>query len=268
METLSKFAYTNDIFVVAHRGSSGTAPENTLAAFREAIALNVKMIETDIQFTSDGQIVVYHDIAHILGESHPKSDEPMTFEELRSLDAGSWFSDKFAGEKIPVLKEVLELTKDKTYIIIEIKPQNIVNYEQNLENLLNEIIDTGTIDQTLFASFSYSFLKYIKSKNPAFHTAAVKLPFDNRLPSEIVTETGCEAFICALPELNHRISDDAKTNKIFLGVYSINSKEDLKDVLKYHINAIGTDFPGLIMKELAQLQNKFPSPLGEGLRVR
>ncbi len=111
--------------IVAHRGASGLAPENTLAAFRLAIALGTPAIECDIHLSADGVPVVIHD---------PRVDRTtggrgevgrLTFDQLRRLDAGAWFAPQFAGERIPSLDDVLALCaagSGRVRLFLELKP--------------------------------------------------------------------------------------------------------------------------------------------------
>src|SRR5262245_8426473 len=97
--------------VIAHRGASSYATENTLAAFDRALEMGVRHIELDVDFTSDGHIVVIHDdtVDRTTNGSGPVTSH--TLAALRALDAGSWFGDKFSGEQIPTFHEVLERYK-------------------------------------------------------------------------------------------------------------------------------------------------------------
>src|SRR6516162_9968344 len=96
--------------VIAHRGASGTCPENTLAAFRRAEALGAHMIELDVQLSRDGEVVVMHDWTLARTTSGRGRVGARTAAELHALDAGSWFSQAFAGEPVPSLREVLAAT--------------------------------------------------------------------------------------------------------------------------------------------------------------
>jgi len=111
--------------IVAHRGASGLAPENTLAAFRLAVQLGAPAIECDVHLTADGVPVVIHD---------PRVDRTtdgrgevghLTLDQLRRLDAGAWFAPQFAGERIPVLDDVLALCAagaGRVRLFLELKP--------------------------------------------------------------------------------------------------------------------------------------------------
>ena len=108
--------------IEAHRGDSSSAPENTLAAFRSAIDLHAPWIELDVHPTRDGALVVIHDdtVERTTGASGAVCD--LTLAEIQKLDAGAWFSPRFAGERIPQLSEVFELVAPtSTRLNIEIK---------------------------------------------------------------------------------------------------------------------------------------------------
>ena len=95
---------------IAHRGGAGLAPENTLACFKEGL-IYADMIEFDVQPSKDSQLLIYHDRSGVERTTNGKGRVPdLTFEYLRSLDAGSWFGQKYKGEKIPTLTEVIEET--------------------------------------------------------------------------------------------------------------------------------------------------------------
>src|SRR5258705_12060051 len=96
------------MLVIAHRGASGHAPENTLAAFRKAVAHGAPFIETDLQLSRDARFVAIHDstVDRTTGGSGAGHD--LTLAELRRLDAGSWVGSEFSGEHIPNLEEIFD----------------------------------------------------------------------------------------------------------------------------------------------------------------
>jgi len=121
--TATKFAATAMPSIVAHRGSSHDAPENTLAAFRLAWQQNADAIEGDFHLTADDQIVCLHDkTTRRTAPAHPNlTAADATLEQLRKLDVGSWKDTQFAGEKMPTLSEVLETVPAGKQIFVEIK---------------------------------------------------------------------------------------------------------------------------------------------------
>jgi glycerophosphoryl diester phosphodiesterase len=119
--------------IIAHRGDSSSAPENTLSSIRKALALHVDYIEIDVRLSKDGIPVVVHDETLIRtgrihhGEQSSISDgsdpfiHEMTLNEIKRFDVGRWFHDSFIGEPVPTLEEVLQEDWQKTGLMIEIK---------------------------------------------------------------------------------------------------------------------------------------------------
>ena len=251
MIKLREFVLNTEYFIVAHRGSSSTAPENTIAAFSEAIQVKTDMVEADIQLTSDDKIVSFHDKSLGRTSNGKGLISDYTYDEIKDFDAGSWFNPKFAREKIPLLSDVIALIKEKLYLNIEIKilPENQRKHQIN--KILEIILESKMDENTLFSSFDYNALKEIKSFNPKLPTAAIRIPGDKRLPSEIASEIGTEAFVCSRTEISEEIYNDAQTNNIFIGVYSIDTLKHLTEMLKYPIKAIVTNNPARIKKHLA-----------------
>ena len=129
---------TDDVAVVAHRGASGAAPENTLAAVRGAIADGADWIEIDVQETADGEVVVIHDrdLMKLAGVGLDTKDA--TLAELEQIDVGSWFDPVFAGERVPTLRAVLEEARGKAGVVIELK---YYGHQQRLEARVAELVD-------------------------------------------------------------------------------------------------------------------------------
>ncbi|WP_254178643.1 glycerophosphodiester phosphodiesterase [Cytobacillus oceanisediminis] len=123
---------------IAHRGASALAPENTLASFEKAIELGFDYIELDVRLSKDKQLVVIHDANVMRTTDGEGLIEDLTVKEIKKLDAGSWFSPAYAGERIPLLNEVLKEVSGKTGIIIEMKsPENQPGMTEILANMLN-----------------------------------------------------------------------------------------------------------------------------------
>lgn len=110
-----------DPVVVAHRGASAYAPENTLAAYRAALERGADVAECDVFMSRDGEVVVMHDETLERTTNGSGRIDAQDWAALRSLDAGSWFSPEFAGEPIPRLPELLDLIGGKMLLLIEIK---------------------------------------------------------------------------------------------------------------------------------------------------
>ncbi|MBI5967686.1 MAG: hypothetical protein HY882_07510, partial [Deltaproteobacteria bacterium] len=161
------------VMVIAHRGFSGAAPENTLTAFQKAIEVGSDMIELDVHLSKDGEVVVIHDdsLERTSNGRGKVGDYPL--QELKKFDAGSWFGPKFSGERIPTLKEVLELTQGKILVNIEIKDEYLGRYtiEDLVERSLQEVKRAGMKNQVIFSSFHSSALDRSKERDSCPRTA-------------------------------------------------------------------------------------------------
>ena len=151
--------------IFAHRGASANAPENTLAAFELAVRLGAKAIELDTMLSRDGIPVVIHDHTlerttngHGLVSDHDQSD-------LIQLDAGSWFSETFKGEKIPLLREVLERFSHNILINIELKNYH-APHDTLTETVMKMVDELDLWDSVLFSSFLPRNLKLIQNQKP------------------------------------------------------------------------------------------------------
>lgn len=137
---LSAKAEAKDKFLnIAHRGASGHAPENTMAAFDKAVEMKADYIELDVQMSKDGHLVVIHDTTVDRTTNGTGRVKDLTLQELKQLDAGSWFAPEYAGEKIPTLEEVLDRYRGKIGILIEIKePSLYPGIEEKVAKALKE----------------------------------------------------------------------------------------------------------------------------------
>ncbi len=242
---------TTGQIIVAHRGASGNAPENTLAAIRKALEVGAVIIEIDVQISADGHIVVIHD--HTLERTTNGHGETCTFtvEKLRRLDAGSWFSPEFKGERIPLLHEVFDLLKGRACINIEIKPPApMEDYKKRIDLIASTTLEAGFAPFTLFSSFHHDSLRYLRSISQEFHTAAILLPADDRMPSDLVKTTGCEVVVFSLEQLTTERAEDISQHSVFTGVYTINTDEELQRAIDDHVKGIVTDFPEQMFRRL------------------
>ena len=163
---------SGSIQVCGHRGHSIDYPENTMAAFRRAVELGGTSLEIDIVMSGDGDIVVLHDLTLDRTTNGRGFAEDMTAAEICALDAGSSFDKKFAGERVPLLSDVLVFAREKRIgLHCEIKdPGN----EDALIARLGELLkDTGTMDWLVAISFDHQQLAKAKSAIPGLRTEGI-----------------------------------------------------------------------------------------------
>ncbi len=153
-------------FIVAHRGASHEAPENTLAAFRLAWVRGADAVEGDFYLTSDGKIVCIHDktTKRVAPDQPELTVAKSTLEQLRQMDVGHWKDAKFAGEQIPTLEEVLAIVPQRKRIFVEIKcgPEIVPELRKQLaaSGLTNEQIVIIAFDRTVTQACRQSMPRY------------------------------------------------------------------------------------------------------------
>lgn len=166
--------------IIAHRGASHLAPENTLTAFRLAKTLGADGFECDVQITRDRHLVVAHDYLTDLKTGVHGNIPDMDFDDLRQLDFGKWKSPEFAGEKIPTLEEVLEVAQDFRMIHIELKPY-LDRDEEIVDRIIDAVLDAGLEEKAVLTSFEYGALRRVKERMPQMATCAMTLSPESQL---------------------------------------------------------------------------------------
>jgi len=158
------------VLVIAHRGGAALAPENTLAAFRNAIRLGVDMIEIDVHQTRDGHVVVIHDNSvDRTTDGHGRVGE-MTLAEIRRLDAGSKFDKRFAGERVPTLEETLNTLQGKAALLLEIKKDHDTLYPGLEEKVVKILQDHDAVSRTVVQSFNLHTVRKVQALDPSIRT--------------------------------------------------------------------------------------------------
>ncbi len=164
------------MITIAHRGASAVAPENTLAAFKEAVRLGADMIELDVRLSSDGAVVVFHDrdLSRTSDGTGPVEDLPLA--GMKRLDAGSWFSGRFQGERIPTLEEAIQtIYSSRLELCIEIKiDKGREELRRELVSGTIDIIDrTGFRDRVIMASFDRESIRVSRAARPDIRTGLI-----------------------------------------------------------------------------------------------
>lgn len=243
------------VVICAHRGASGSAPENTLASIASAIACGASMIEIDIQVTRDNHIVVFHDEDLSRTTNGTGDIREHTYDEIRALDAGSWFDATFAAERIPSLEEALALIKGRAYLNIELKPMDGSDRSlQIIADVLSAIDAHEMMDTTVFSSFDHRILLHLKQLRPTVRTLALNVPGDVRLPHDVIAACRADAFGCAFEELTPELMQNCAQHMIPVGVYTINTREDLLAAIKLGVRGVVTNYPDRLQQVLVELK--------------
>jgi glycerophosphoryl diester phosphodiesterase len=239
------------VLVVAHRGFSGTAPENTLLAFKKALELGVDMIELDVHLSKDGEVVVIHDDTLNRTTNGKGKVVEYTLRELKQLDAGSFFSPPFSGERIPTLKEVLQLVKGRVPLIIELKKGEMgrTTIIDLADRAFQEVEKSGMLSQVLFASFELSAIERIRERNPHV-PVAFNFGKDWSLPNEVTGGKPIPILSCRARVLNAVNVSEAHKQGIKVFVWALNTEEEMERFIKMGVDGIITDYPDRLIKIL------------------
>jgi glycerophosphoryl diester phosphodiesterase len=241
-------------FVIAHRGSSDSVPENTMAAFKKAIEDRAQAIELDVRLSRDDEVVIIHDsrLERTTNGRGKVSDFNLT--DLRTYDNGLWYNPKFSGEKIPTLSEVCKLTNAKVGLDIEIKP---VEKHQKLlaENCVQIIQQYKLQKSVLISSFEHSVVSAVKKIDSSIMTAIIYSPVIHlgRNPSVLAKKFDADAFVISRNYLRDNMVIEAHTNKIAVFVYTIENWSQLERMVNAKVDGVMTSSPRTIRRLLEKL---------------
>ncbi len=240
METKKK-----NIMVVAHRGASGYAPENTLSAMKKAIEMKAEMSELDVQETADGEIILLHDNTTKRTGKKDLNIWELNYDDLKDIEVGEWFSEEYKGEPIPTLKEVIDLIRGKMKLNIELKANK---HEKMLaERSLKVVMDNDFLDQVIFTSFKFDEIRKIRALNKE---AKVGYIF-GKLPENVDVFTEDVDLLSAhYKSVDAKFVKRAKSNGKEVHVWTVNEPEDMKRMIELGVEAIITNYPDVLRKVL------------------
>ncbi|QJD87243.1 glycerophosphodiester phosphodiesterase [Cohnella herbarum] len=233
--------------IIAHRGAAGEAPENTLAAFRLGMEQGCDAIELDIHLSKDGEIIVCHDETIDRTSDGTGAIRELTVAEIKRADAGGWFSEKYAGERIPLLEEVFELVPSSIMINIEIKS----SFEQRLETTLARLLRrTARLSSVVVSSFDFNCLAVLKQIEPE---ARIGLLYEDKATLADPTNQLTVPVYSLHPYFGKLDIEDAREAvRQGLRVYpwTVNGEEQIRLMIEYGVSGVITDYPGRMKKIL------------------
>ncbi|MDO4268413.1 MAG: glycerophosphodiester phosphodiesterase [Eubacteriales bacterium] len=225
--------------ITAHRGSSKSAPENTMAAVLAAMDEMADSVEVDVQMTSDGVVVLGHDASLKRVAGVNRSIGSMTWEELSGLDVGSWFDSRFAGETIPTLESVLNACRGKLSLNIEIK--NMGPDSSLPDKVTGLILDSGMEEQCVVTSTSLNYLKRVKELGPQLRTGyIISAAYGNFYSNEAVDFISIRSSF-----VNYSLVSSVHAQGKGVYAWTVNSKSEMERLVLLGVDGIITDRPVL-----------------------
>lgn len=249
--SLKAAQFDDQVEIMAHRGASSVAPENTMAAYRQAIADGADWIEIDVQETADGEVVVMHDSDFMKLASNPLKIWDATREDLVDIDIGSWFDPKFSNERVPTLREVLQLCKDKIGVNIELK---YYGHDQQLEQRVIDIVEQeGMVGQIMVMSLKPAGVNKTKALRPDWTCGLLLSVYVGNLEKINADFLAVNANFASRSFVN-RAHQSGK--KVF--VWTVNDAALMSQVMNCKVDGILTDRPDLakaVVAERAEMTN-------------
>lgn len=257
----------SDVVVVAHRGASAYGPENSLAAYNQAIMMHANYVELDLRMTKDGHLIAMHDESlerttnakEIYPKRAPWLVRDFNLQEIRQLDAGSWFNranknkarQEYKQEHVPTLKEVIQFVKqkgnEKVGLYIETKAPNI--YPEMEETLVDILRKNGLINKNniIFGSLSETSLRKLKKLAPS--VKVVQLYSRNMLEGKDVKQefkriSRYAAGVGPSKELVvPKLIEVAHQNGLLVHTWTVNKQDDMASLLSLGIDGEITNKP-------------------------
>lgn len=233
--------------VMAHRGLSADAPENTLYAFSDAISVGADFIELDVQQTRDGVLVVMHDSNLKRTTGVNKDIWDVDYADIQNLDAGSWFDPAYANARIPTLEETLQFVDKRAKLNIEIKPtkHGSDTLEQDVAELITRYQYT---DACYVTSFSYGSLKKVKEVNPEIRTGYLM----SVAYGQFYSLKYADAFSLNKVFVTSQVVNAAHQQGKQIFAWTVNSMSEVRSLCNLHVDSIITDDPVMVQNVISR----------------
>lgn len=245
--------------IIGHRGASAVAPENTMAAFREAIRVGADGIEFDVRLTSDGVPVVIHDRDLLRTGGLPHRVADLTFSELSKIDVGSWFARTFGKETVPSLAELFTLFQsNNSTLYLEMKCDSPAEYTPLAEACCRLIAEHGLKERVMIECFQLPALGIVREIDSDIKTVALFEPSisnpsvwsDQRIINK-ATDVGAVALA-----LHHRLArkslvEKAKDAGMHVAVWTVDDPSWVERARTTGIDALITNNPALLLSAFA-----------------
>jgi len=237
--------------VIAHRGASAYAPENTMIAFAKARELGIKWLEFDVTLAQSGEPIIIHDDTLERTTNGLGNVVDYSYAHLQTLDAGSWFNKSFTAERIPTLKQVIQFLQE-SHMAANVELKEFPGHEEKLvthvlEELAPHLKSFGT--DILFSSFSVKELELLRQYAPECHMG---LLLHEWVPGwqDICTSLNCASVHVYDDILTEKSAKQIKSMNKGLLCYTVNNPARAKQLFSWGVDAVFSDCPDRILHAL------------------
>jgi len=235
----------DNVLIMAHRGSSKAAPENTMAAIRKAIEEKADWVEIDVQETADGEVVVFHDSDFMKLAGRDLKIWDATTDDLKDIDIGSWFAPEFKEERVPTLADVLDECKGKIRINIELK---YYGHDQRLEQRVAEIVESHDMaPDIMLMSLKIDGVKKMKSMRPDWRVGLLM-----SVAAGDLTKIEADFLAVNAQFANRRLIRTAHESGKHVYVWTVNDAPTMSTMIGRGVDGLLTDKPALARSVLEQ----------------
>ncbi|MCY3976508.1 MAG: glycerophosphodiester phosphodiesterase [Chloroflexi bacterium] len=250
-ETLQDALNSSETLIFGHRGAMARAPMNTMASFELAMQQGADGIELDVHLSRDGQLVVIHDDSVDATSDGQGKVADMTLDQLKRLDAGAWYSDEFAGQRIPTLDEVFDAFGDGMFINVEIKSSR--ETVDRLEKRLAECLRRHNMRERVIVScFDPVILRRVKQMMPLVLMGFLYAPAMPAAHNLLLKEFRHEARHPLHVMVDEGYMKWARAQDYYVNVWTVNDPERARQLKRLGVNTIMTDDPATIISALSQ----------------
>jgi len=232
------------MLVIAHRGASGHAPENTMASFALALEMGARAVELDIHQSLDHELLVAHDDDLRRCGRDRRRLRSLHWDEAFKVDVGSWFDKRFAGERLPRLEEVFELVPPSVDLHVELKHGSRV-YPGIEERLVDLIHKRGAISRTLVSSFDHEALYSVRSLDEKIRLGYLLGLTTLKTALREMGELSAESLNCSIRQAHGRTLKSAHEKGFKVLVYTVNTPAERDRLARLGVDGIFSNYPEL-----------------------
>ncbi|OKH40014.1 hypothetical protein NIES2119_03445 [[Phormidium ambiguum] IAM M-71] len=231
--------------VIGHRGAATLAPENTWESFDVALSVGVDAIETDIRATSDGELILIHDKRLDRTTNGAGLVQTTPWSAINNLDAGSWFSEKYSGAKVPLLRDTLERYGNRTHLVLEVKQPGV---ELQVLKMVKEF---NLLDSVTFTSFDFPTVQNIKLQFPAAKVGWLTSNFSRENVMEAIN-AGLDQICLPASAVSQELVSTYKNIGLEVRAWKVKDTELMKSAVQAGVDGMTVDFPHLLLEALGR----------------
>jgi glycerophosphoryl diester phosphodiesterase len=238
--------------IIAHRGDPYVRPENTLASFASALETGAEILELDVQLTADGHVIVLHDVTLDRTTGGRGDVRQMTLQDVRAVSAGypARFGAAYAGERVPLLAEVLAMVRERARVMIEVKSESVTaDAEGGIEARTVADVRRARMEKDV-AVISFSHTALLRCRQLAPEIARGHL-FERGAPGEMLAgarEAACDIVMPEKRALSEELRDRAREAGTKVATWVVDDPEELRALGRFELYGVGSNRPGLLLE--------------------